>query len=201
MEVRPMKRAQRSAIVQPMSPEEFLAWEREQPRDRHIFIDGEVIAVRGASVRHNALTASAIVLLDRSRDATHSRVFASQMRVELPNENFVYPDALVVCGRLEVRPGTDDVLVNPTLVLEVLSKSTERLDRGTKLRGYLALRSLRHYVLVSQAEVRVEVYSRLEPSGFRFDVFEAGTSIGLEGIHADLGVDELYRGVFELPGA
>ena len=195
-----MKRAQSSANLESMGPEEFLEWEREQPSDRHIYIDGEIITVRGATARHNALTAQAIVILARLVAGSACRAFASQMRVELPTNKFVYPDAVVVCGALEFRRGTDDVLVNPTLVLEVLSRSTESIDRGVKQTGYLALSSLRHYVLVAQRSARVEVYSRLDDGAFRREIFESGASVPLDGIHGKLEVDELYRGAFDLPG-
>jgi Uma2 family endonuclease len=192
-----MKRASRGAIVSTMGPEEFLVWERSQERDRHMYLDGEVFVMHGGTARHSALIARAIVILDGATLQSRCRVFSSDMRVELSNQSFVYPDVVVVCGPVLLRPQTNDVLTNPTLVLEVLSKSTERLDRGKKQDKYLKLPSLRHYVLVSQREPRVEVHTR----GKAVEVYEAGACVCLEGIGATFEVDELYRGAFELPGA
>ena len=93
-----------------------------------------------------------------------------------------------------------DVVLNPRVVFEVLSKSTESYDRGEKQAGYLALASVEHLVLVSQREPRVEVYTREAAGSFHYQVFGAGSTVELRGINVTIPVDDLYDGAFELPG-
>lgn len=181
-----------------LAPDEFLAWERLQ-KERHIYVRGEVFAMAGGSPRHNRLAARVIGRLDASLKEGCG-TFTSDQKVGLPEDDFVYADAVVVCGPIALRPGTADVVTNPVVVVEVLSKSTESYDRGDKQRGYLALESVRHYVLVSQREMRVEVYTRQTDGSFRFDVLGGGATVNLDAIGASIRVDELYGDALLLPG-
>jgi Uma2 family endonuclease len=182
-----------------LTPHEFLVWERSQ-QDRHIYVRGQVFAMAGGSPRHNGLCAEVIARLADGLRGGRCRVFTSDQKLGLPKDQFVYADAVVVCGTLELRSGTTDVVTNPRVVVEVLSKNTETYDRGDKQQGYLSLPSLEHLVLVSQREPRVEVYTRQTDGSFRFDVVEAGGAVRLERLDLEVDVDALYSGVFELPG-
>lgn len=182
-----------------ISPDEFLAWERRQ-EGRYGYVGGEVFAMAGGSPRHNRISARVIARLEGGLDGSPCGVYTSDQKIGLPNDEFVYADAVVVCRPLELRPGTSDVLTNPTVVVEVLSKSTEAYDRGAKQKGYLALGSVRHFVLVSQREPRVEVYTRQADGSFRFDVLQEDATVHLEGIGVSLLVGDLYAGALDLPG-
>ena len=160
---------------------------------------GDVFAMAGGSPRHSRLASRIIARLDAALGGGACDVHTLDLRLGLDAEHFVYADVVVACRPLALRPGAVDVVTNPRVIVEVLSKSTERYDRGPKQAGYLALPSLEHFVLVSQREPRVEVYTR-EGDGFRFRVHEAGGQVRLERIAVTLAVDELYAGVFELPG-
>lgn len=127
------------------------------------------------------------------------RVFTSDQRLGLPGDQFVYADALVVCGAPALRPGTTDVVTNPAVVVEVISRSTEAYDRGDKQAGYLLLPSLRHFVLVAQREPRVEIYTRQDDGSFRFEVITTGAA-QLTTVGVTLSMEDLYAGTFELPG-
>ena len=181
-----------------LTPDEFLAWERTQPQ-RHIFVGGQVFAMAGGSPRHNALCARVIARLVAGVDGGPCRVFTADQRIGLPDGEFVYPDAVVVRGAITFRPATTDVVTNPTVVVEVLAKSTEAYDRGDKQRGYLALPSVQHLVLVAQREPRVEIYTRQSDGSFRYEVREHGNGT-LAGVGVDLSVEDLYLGAFDLPG-
>src|SRR6478736_6663518 len=109
-------------MVESMSPEEFLTWERRQPT-KHAYLDGEVIEMHGGSLRHNVLTVEAVAILRSALADRGCLVLSSDMRVGFRNDSFAYPDVAVVCPPVLLRPGTNDVLENPSLVLEVLSKS------------------------------------------------------------------------------
>ncbi|MGH7294193.1 MAG: Uma2 family endonuclease [Polyangiaceae bacterium] len=182
-----------------MAPDAFLAWERAQT-ERHLYFRGDVFAMAGGSPRHSRLAARALARLDEAFRGGPSEAYTSDLRLGLDEAHFVYADAAIVCRPIQLRPGTTDVVTNPRVVLEVLSKGTESYDRGAKQAGYLALASLEHYVLVAQREKRVEVYTREDDGSFRFRVHGAGATIGLAGVDAVLRVDDLYDGVFELPG-
>jgi Uma2 family endonuclease len=180
-----------------MSASEYLAWEREQP-DRHEFVRGEVFAMSGGSLRHSALAASITRELGVATRGYGCHVHTSDRRVVVtPGEHYVYPDVTLVCGPHELAEGTRDVLANPCVVVEVLSRSTEAYDRGDKWLAYRRIASLREYVLVSQTAPRIEIYRR-EGEGWHYEVVEAGGQLVLAG-EFELEVDAIYEGIFELP--
>jgi Uma2 family endonuclease len=111
----------------------------------------------------------------------------------------VYPDLSVVCGRLVLEAGTTDVIANPTLLVEVLSGSTEQYDRGLKWEGYQRLESLTDYVLVSQSEPRIEHFGREGGGTWTYRSFGAGQRL-LVKQGAELDIDAIFAAVFDLPG-
>ena len=187
--------AERSAL----SAAEYLDWERQQPV-RHEFFRGEVFAMAGGSVRHNALCARAIAQLDSVLRARGRVLLTSDQRVGIAaGERYVYPDVSVVCGPVLVEAGTSDVITNPTVLVEVISGSTEQYDRGQKWEGYQRLASLTDYVLVSQAEARIEHFRRGDGGVWIYRAAGPGERVALSA-GADLIVDALFDGVFALPG-
>lgn len=182
-----------------LGPDEFLSWERLQP-ERHHYVHGDVFAMAGGSARHSYLATRTIVLIGRSMGRGPCDIHGSDLRLGVDAAHFVYADAVVVCRPLELRAGSTDVVTNPRVIVEVLSKGTEAYDRGDKQAGYLALPSLEHLLLISQREPRVELYTRQGDGSFRFTVHSAASTITLQTIAAMINVDELYEGAFELPG-
>ncbi|MBI4705692.1 MAG: Uma2 family endonuclease [Deltaproteobacteria bacterium] len=188
-------------VEQPrIGPDEYLAWEREQ-LDRHECYHGEVFAMAGGSPRHNAIAANVVAALHGALRAGPCRVLTSDQEVHVPaTEHFVYADATVVCGRMQLRTGTADVIENPALVAEVLAKSTEVYDRGLKWQSSGAIPSLCDYVLVSQQAVRVEHYARQKDGSWRYRVHGPGERLALAA-GVELAVDAIYeQGVFDLAG-
>jgi Uma2 family endonuclease len=181
-----------------MTASEYLAWERTQP-ERHEYFRGEVFRMAGGSPRHNALAAAIIRDLGVTTRGTPCRVLTSDQRiVTWPGERYVYADASLVCGSVELAEGTTDVLANPRAIFEVLSRSTEAYDRGDKWAAYRQISSLTDYFLVSQSLPRIECYKR-QGKGWHYEVIEAGGRFVL-GEGFELDIDALYDGVFELPG-
>lgn len=157
---------------------------------------GEVFAMAGATPEHNFLVANVIAELQRLTRSGPCRVGASDLKVYVPQRvGFVYPDASVVCGALEFYASTRDVITNPTVLVEVLSEGTERFDRGDKASGYRGLASLRHYVLVSQTERFVEVYSRHAERAWLLREYRGAEEAALESLGGALRLDEVYRKV------
>ena len=186
-----------AAPVLPMSPEDFLAWERAQP-DRHQYVRGEVFAMAGGSPRHNAIVANAIMALGVAVRGRGCTVLSSDQRIRSgAGDQYVYADASLVCGALVLAEGTTDVLENPRVVIEVLSSSTEAYDRGEKWEGYQQIPGLRDYLLVSQAAPRVELFQREDEAIWRYTVAGPGDLISLSS-GAQLAVDALYEGAMQL---
>jgi Uma2 family endonuclease len=178
-----------------MTEAEYLAWECEQPA-RHQLLGGVVFAMAGGSPRHNFLSGR----LWSRLDAPPCRPLTSDHKVYVPaTGNFVYPDCTVVCGDVLLHAGSNDVLENPRVVVEVLSKSTEQHDRGDKWRDYRSVLSLTDYVLVSQHETQIEHFAREPDGSWSSRVAATGGRIELTTGRV-LAVDEIYEGAFDLPG-
>jgi Uma2 family endonuclease len=178
---------------------EYLAWEREQP-GKHEFFHGEVFAMAGGTPGHNALGVSASAELRAVLRSRGCSVLSSDQRLGFPpHERYVYPDVSVICGPPVFQPGTDDVITNPTILVEVLSSSTEEYDRGLKWAGYQRITTLTDYLLVAQVEARIEHYRRNADGSWTYRAAGPGEQLALTGGGA-FAVDAIYAGVFELPG-
>ena len=170
---------------------EYLELER-QAEYKSEFVDGKVIPFAGASQDHCLISASSIAELGQQLKETPNYIFASQMRLEVA-QCYVYPDLLVVCGETRFADYRRDILLNPTLVIEILSPVTEGFDRGEKFRRYRTLSSLQTYVLISQHEPLVEVFERQEDGRWMFNEFSAlDSSIPLPSIGCELQLAEIY---------
>jgi Uma2 family endonuclease len=137
---------------------DYLNWEREQPV-KHEFFHGEVFAMAGRTPRHNALTVSVGAELRAVLRSRGCSVLSSDQRLAFPPDaRYVYPDVTVICGAPAFQNGTSDVITNPSIIVEVLSGSTEEYDRGLKWTGYQRIAALTDYLLVAQTEARIEHY-------------------------------------------
>jgi Uma2 family endonuclease len=178
---------------------EYLVWEREQPV-KHEFFDGEVFAMAGGTPRHNALGISIGAELRAALRSRGCSVLSSDQQLAFPPDaRYVYPDVTVICGSPVFQPGTDDVITNPAILVEVLSSSTEEYDRGLKWTGYQRIASLTDYLLVAQAEARIEHYRRNADGSWTYRAAGPGERVVLTG-GGQLAVDAVYAGVFDLPG-
>lgn len=174
---------------------EYLALE-EESSVRHEYLEGEIYAMAGGSPDHAALAASIIAILGRELPPG-CRVFTSDLRLRMPASGLsTYPDAAVVCGRT-LRAADDPLaVVNPVLVVEVTSPSTEEYDRGEKLRHYKSLPSLREVVIASHREPRLTVYRRLD-GDWAEETAGPGQTVPLVSVAARVAVDDVYRGGLE----
>lgn len=156
-----------------VTPEQYLAAE-DEAETKSEYYDGVIVAMSGASPEHNEITFDIIGELKPQLRGGNCRGFASDLRVRVPACNtYFYPDASVACEqpRYETIRGVRSLL-NPTLVIEVLSDSTEQGDRGNKFRCYQTLDSLQTYVLVSQYRPRIEVFTRHEDGLWEYRAYE-----------------------------
>jgi Uma2 family endonuclease len=183
------------------TPEQYLAFEREAEA-KHEYLDGQIFDMAGASREHNTISSNLHGLLWSSLRRNPCRPFTSDMKV-LAGPFGSYPDITVVCGEQRFQDEQRDALTNPTLVIEVLSDSTEAYDRGEKFLRYQQIESLREYVLVSQDRPRIERFLRQEDGSWNYLLIEgADAAVRLEAIGVTLSLAEVYEGVAfeETPG-
>lgn len=179
-----------------MSYAEFVAFEAASDT-KHEFINGDVYAMAGGTIEHGALAIAVATGLSNALRDRRCRVLSSDVRVRAKATGMsTYPDVTVVCGAVEVDSDDPHGVLNPTLVVEVLSDSTEAHDRGSKAAHYRRIPSLREYVLVSQREPLIEVYRRNERNRWEL-VSEARAAEQAEiascGDPIALDVDAIYR--------
>lgn len=166
------------------------------------FFDGEIWAMSGGTAEHALLIANTTVALSLALRARPCRVYSEGLRVYLPARNEgSYPDLKVICGPTEHHPVDPMAVINPTLLVEVLSDSTESFDRGEKFARYRSLESLRAYLLVDQHTARLELFEKQADGAWRFSTAEAGQRLELRALEVVLEVDEVYRDVELKPRA
>lgn len=167
---------------------EYLAYEQDSGL-KHEYENGEILAMAGGSRRHNALASRISAALEQGR-GTECVAFQSDQKVRvLATGRATYPDATVVCGPIEGDPADPlgVTITNPTLLVEVLSPSTEQEDRGNKWQHYQLIPSLQEYVLVSQTEPRIERYRRLASGAWEYTDVTSGSIQLQTGASIDLG--------------
>jgi len=143
---------------QKLTPEEYLEFERKSEM-KHEYFDGEICAMSGAKWNHNIVAWNISGELRQKLKGRKCSVCPGDMRVFVPETGlYTYPDLVVVCGEPKFKDNVFDTLLNPILLIEVLSESTESYDRGKKFQHYRSIESLQEYVLVSQDEARIEKY-------------------------------------------
>jgi Uma2 family endonuclease len=175
-----------------LSPEEYLEAER-RAEIKHEYWGGEIVALAGASERHNLVVANLIVALGAQLRRSPCRAYPSDLRVRTRPDHYLYPDVTVVCGESRLADERRDVLLNPTLIVEVLSPSTETRDRTDKLDQYRKVPTLRDFLLVSQDARRIQRYARREGDFWLFsETTEAGAVLQLDSIGCTLALDDVY---------
>jgi Uma2 family endonuclease len=128
---------------------------------RSEFYQGEMFAMTGASPQHTLITANVIGEFRHRLKGSQCRVHTPDLRIKIEATGLcTYPDVAIICGPLQFAQGTKDTVVNPTVLVEVLSESTEAYDRGRKFEHYRQIPSLREYLLIRQTEPRVEQFIR-----------------------------------------
>jgi Uma2 family endonuclease len=174
--------------------EEWLEGERASPEGRSEYLGGEVFAMTGASVEHNAIVINIARELSIQMKGRPCQVYASDMKVRIRLADAgKYPDLIALCGEHEFQDGRRDVLLNPSLIVEVLSDSTEAYDRGKKFAIYRQIPSLKEYLLVSQYQIQVELFSRGDDGRWTLSDFSALTdSVTLPSVACTLSLAEVY---------
>jgi Uma2 family endonuclease len=184
------------------SPETYLAYERDSS-ERHEYLAGEIYAMAGASANHNLIVANAISSFHAQLRQKPCRVYPSDMRLKVKQSGlYTYPDISIVCGEPQFEDADSDTLLNPTVIIEVLSPTTEAYDRGKKFQHYRTLVSLQEYVLIAQDSYQVEHYSRqADDTWLLSDVNSLTSTLTLPSIQCTVLITDLYEKVSFKPSA
>jgi len=181
-----------------LSPEDYLALER-QAEYKSEYFDGVVYAMSGASFKHNIIVANLIIELGQQLRGKPCRVLPSDIKVRMPDSRkFFYPDVSVVCGEPQFHDQRNDVLLNPVVIIEVLSESTAAFDRGDKFQAYQQMESLKEYLLISQDKRVVEHYVRQTRELWNYTATVGlESSLSLPSIECTLRLEAVYDKVTE----
>ncbi|WP_434043297.1 MULTISPECIES: Uma2 family endonuclease [Sorangium] len=184
-----------------LSPAEYLAFERASEQ-KHEYANGEIFATPGCTREHSLLAGNIQRELGNALLERACEVHTSDMRVKITSTGrYVYPDASVVCGNPVFEDAEVDTLLNPNVIVEVLSDSSEAYDRGDKFAQYRSVPSNMEYVVVSQKEVRIEHFQRQPDGRWLLSILGSGMQLELESIGVVIGVDRVYRKVPLAPAA
>ncbi len=174
-----------------LTEEQYLEFERAA-EFRNEFLDGEINDMSGASLEHATLQGNLYFEL-RSAIRLGCQAFNAGLRVRISRKMHAYPDILVVCGKPLLADEHQDHILNPAVIFEVLSPSTEKYDRGLKFKYYGALESLKDYVLIDQNEARIEQFTRQSDGTWTYRVYEnSNEELRIESIGAAIQLRRIY---------
>ena len=185
-----------STALKRITPQEYLIREREASIKSE-FYQGEIFAMGGGSANHSLIAANFVGEARNSLKGRPCAVFNSDLRVQVQSTGlYTYPDATIVCGELLFDDDHRDTLLNPTLIVEVLSDSTEKYDRGKKSNHYRQIASLKELILIAQDRSHVERFTRQANGDWLFhEQKELTADFELKSLGISIAISELYRGV------
>ena len=182
-----------NALTQPkLTLEAYLAWENEQP-ERHEFHRGDVFAMVGARRSHGRVVSNLNRRLSEALDGSPCQVFAETMKIQIGDDTVLYPDVFVTCDRADL--ATETIFRAPTLVVEVLSPSTQAWDRSHKFALYRRLPSLQEYILVDPDTRRVEAFRRGADGLWDLHDLSDGDRLEAASIGARVPLAEVFDGI------
>jgi len=179
-----------------VTPEEYLALER-QTETKSEYFDGEMLPMPGVSLNHVTIVTNFVFELNSQFLDRPCRVLSTDLRVKTARTgSYVYPDVIVVLGEPELEDDHQDTLLNPLVIFEVLSPSTESYDRGPKFANYRTIESLKEYFLVSQTEIHIERYLRQDDGNWLYsEVTDPAGSLELASVACRIPLSRIYRKV------
>lgn len=182
------------------TPEEYLELETAAEY-RSEYIDSQIIPMAGGLPNHNQIAGNFYAGLNYAFREKSYYVYMGDLRLWIPNyQLYTYPDVMIIEGDLEYASGRKDTVVNPLVIVEVLSNSTERYDRGEKFRRYRSIPTLKEYVLINQKEMQVEQFVQNDRGQWLFAEYEGETAVlRLNSVEFSIPLVQLYNKVdFEI---
>jgi Uma2 family endonuclease len=175
------------------SPEEYL--ELEIPaEERHAYINGEIRLMPGGTPNHNRIVGNLYANLNFALRGQPYEVFVTDQRVWIPRRRiYTYPDIMIISGILQYQEGRKDTLINPSIAIEVLSKSTSNYDKGDKFSAYRTIPEFREYILIDQYHMYIEHYVKTEPRKWTFQEYDESTgSLAFSSLAFEISLTDLY---------
>jgi Uma2 family endonuclease len=179
-----------------LTPEQYLAIERKA-EFKSEYYQGEMFAISGAREAHNLIAVNAVASLHQQLRGRPCEAYSNDMRVRVTSEDlYTYPDLIIVCGEPKFLDNTFDTLLNPTVIVEILSESTEAYDRGQKFKLYRSLDSLAEYLLISSQQVSAELFTRQSDGLWLLNAKSSlEDSLDLQSVDCRLRLADLYEKV------
>ena len=176
--------------------EQYLALE-ETAEDKSEYLDGEIIPMTGGSTNHNRLAGNVYIALNLALPEQEYDVFIGDVRLWVPKVRlYTYPDVMVILGKPEYHNNRTDMIRNPQVIVEVLSKSTRNYDRGDKFAFYKSIPTLREYILIDQTKINVEQYSKTENKRWLYSEYdEEDTALVFNSFQLEVPLSAIYKKV------
>ena len=177
-----------------VSPEEYLAAERTA-KEKHELHEGHIVTMTGASVEHNDIVSNLIGSINPFLKGKSCRVFPSDLRTYIPTaESFTYPDVSIVCDKLNLKDDEyKDTLLNPSVIIEVLSPSTQKYDKGNKFFYYIQIATLKEYILIDSVACYVQTARKQADGSWKFEeTTDTNTSLHIQTINHSIPLQEIY---------
>lgn len=179
-----------------MSIEDYLEMENAAD-EKHEYYKGEIFAMSGAKVSHNRITGNLLITLGIRLKGKGCYPFGSDARIHIPsNTLFTYPDISIICGEVITLNNDDFNVLNPTVIIEVLSQSTKNYDRGEKFKLYRDIETLKEYILVDSESIHVEVFRLNESGHWELEEYKTpADSVMIKVLDENVSLSEIYEGV------
>ena len=175
--------------------------QEETAEHRSEYYRGDVFAMAGGTPNHNRITVNLVSLLSSQFRGGPCEAFASDLRVQVEkNFHYTYPDVVVVCGELRLAEGRSDTIVNPVVIIEVLSESTKDYDRGTKFTACRSIDTLTDYILIDPDVVHIEYFSKESDGTWRLrEYFSTEEVVDIKSLQIKAPIKEIYERVALIP--
>jgi Uma2 family endonuclease len=184
------------AIDPTLTPTEYLRFERAQTETKHEYLDGRITAMAGSSREHTLIVWNILASLHTQMRGRDCEAYGNDMRVKIPATGlYTYPDIAALCGNVMFEDDQFDTLLNPSVIVEVLSASTEAYDRGAKFAHYRSIEGLRAYVLISQDRPHIELFERHPVGWLLTEARGQEGHIGLPALGCALELRDVYERV------
>lgn len=178
------------------TPEEYRLLE-ETAEFRSEYHDGEILPMAGGTINHNRIIGNIYAYLKSALRGKNAEPFMNDLRLWIPRYGRgTYPDVMVIAGKPVFHEGRNDEVLNPLLIVEVISKSTKDFDKGDKFRFYRSISDFREYILVEQYEFLVEQYVKIESGQWLFQDYEGeAATVSFPSVDVRMSMSEIYEGV------
>jgi Uma2 family endonuclease len=184
-----------------ITEQEYIEFERASAI-KHEYYDGHTYAMTGASISHNLIAGNTLASLHGQLRRKPCQIFSSDMRVKVRQTGLnTYPDLVIICGEPQFTDDVLDTLINPLVLIEILSPSTERYDRGMKFQNYRTIETLQDYILIAQDHYHIEYYTRQNDGQWLFqEAIGLDSHIAIQSIECTLTLEDVYEKVTSAAG-